>query len=111
MRIGRKEAILALVATMIPWMSRKGSAQRTTVRTLSTQSTDLTDLQARVLALETQLASQVAFTKDLNGDLRLRAPGNLRIDTGLNYTVWAGSQMDLRASGATSVKGATIALN
>jgi hypothetical protein len=74
-------------------------------------SPEVADLQKRVAALEAQLASQVGFTKEANGDLRLRGNGSVRIDAGLNFTCWAGSQMDLRASSNASLRGATVALN
>lgn len=117
MRIGRKEAILAFIATVIPFMGRKGNAQLPnrvppgTLRTPLAQAPDLADMQRRIVALEAQLANQVAFTKDANGDLRLRGNGSVRIDAASNFTCWAGMQMDLRASSNASLKGATVALN
>ncbi len=120
MRIGRKEAILALVATMIPFVGRRANAQvqrlppggLTGPKTLAPQvSTEVADLQRRVAALEAQLANQVGFTKDAAGNLQLRGNGSVRIDAGTSFTCWAGSQMDLRASSSVSLRGATIALN
>jgi hypothetical protein len=127
MRIGRKEAILALVATMIPWVGRRANAQITrvplkepiSVRSLAPQAPDVADLQRRIAALEAQLASQVAFTKDSLGNLSLRGNRDINIDAGAGFGVRAGSNLSLRAGGtadvwgsaATTIKGATIALN
>ena len=117
MGIGRKEAILALVASVIPFMGRRGNAQFPdrvppgTLRAPLAQAPDLADMQRRIAALEAQLANQVAFTKEPNGDLRLRGHGNVRIEADMNFTCRASSQMDLQASSTTTIKGATIALN
>jgi hypothetical protein len=125
MRIGRKEAILALVATVIPFMGRKGNAQiprRAPVGTLRApvdQAPDLADMQRRIAALEAQLANQVAFTKDSYGNLTLRSTQGLKIDVGTNLDVRASSNVTIRASsagefaagGPTTIRGATIALN
>ena len=119
MRIGRKEAILALVATVIPWVGRRANAQiqrvptksPTTVQTLAPATQDLADLQRRVTALETLLANQVASTKDAYGNLRLRATTGVFIEAGTYLSLRASSQADLAAGGATTIKGATIALN
>ena len=118
MRIGRKEALLALVATMVPWIGRKANAQiirdpvkdPTAVRTLG-QAQEIADLQRRVAALETQLASQVGFTKDASGNLLLRGNMNVTIMAGFNMSIRASSALDLNAGGATTIKGATLALN
>ena len=126
MRIGRKEAVLALVATMIPWMGRRAHAQNpraplgepTTVRSLA-QTPDVADLQRRITALEAQLATTVGFTKDPYGNLSLRANRDVTIDAGAGFTVKASTNVSLRASGSaqfwgsgsTSIKGSTIALN
>jgi hypothetical protein len=120
MKIGRKEAILAFIAAVIPFVGRRANAQvqrlppgtLTAPRTVAPQvSPEVADLQRRVAALEAQLAAQVAFTKDPNGDLRLRGTANIRIDAGMSFTCLAGNQMDLRASGSASVRGSTVALN
>src|SRR5712672_2626512 len=102
MRIGRKEAILALVASVIPFLGRRAKAQLPTrdptrLQPLSTQTIDVADLQRRVVALETALASQVAFTKDSYGNLKLR--------TGQGVTIEAGANLSLRASGAADLSG------
>ena len=66
MRIGRKEALLALLGTLVPLIGRRASAQDrvplkepTAMRVV--QSPEIADLQRRVAALEAQLANQVAF--------------------------------------------------
>ncbi len=118
MRIGRKEALLALVAIMIPWIGRRANAQvprvplkePTTVRTLP-QTPEVADLQRRVAALEAQLANQVAFTKDSAGNLNVRGAASVTIESGANLTMKAGYQAQLYGSGPTTIKGSTIALN
>ncbi|HEU5219826.1 MAG TPA: hypothetical protein VFU23_14295, partial [Gemmatimonadales bacterium] len=85
----------------------------------TTQTTEITDLQRRVTALEAQLATMVGFTKDAYGNLSLRGNVNVNIDAGSNFIVKAtsnmslraGGQADLAASGAMAVKGSTVALN
>ena len=115
MPIGRKEAILALVATMIPWVGRRAGAQVTRIPpqelNLRGQVPDQSDLQRRVAALESQLANQVAFTRDASGNLQLRGNGNITLDAGANLTVRAGAQAQFSGGGTTSIRGSSIALN
>jgi hypothetical protein len=116
MSIGRKEAILALVATVIPVLGRRARAQvlvkdPTRLQTLSTQTIDVADLQRRVVALETMLANQVAFTKDAYGNLRLRGNGAVTVEAGADLSLKAFSSAVLSAASTMTIKGATIALN
>lgn len=119
MRIGRKEAILALIASVIPFVGRKARAQvisRTplrdpTLQTLAPTTQDLADLQRRVTALETLLANQVAFTKDAYGNLRLRGNTGVYIEAGTNLTLRASSQADVASGGPMTIRGTSIALN
>ena len=116
MRIGRKEAILALVASVIPFLGRRARAQVVTrsptrLPTLSTQTIDVADLQRRVVALETALAGQVAFTKDAYGNLKLRSGQGVTIEAGTNLSLRASGTADLSGAGSTTIRGATIALN
>lgn len=118
MRIGRKEALLALVAIMIPWIGRRANAQDprvplkepTTIRSLP-QTPEVADLQRRVAALEAQLANQVAFTRDSAGNLTLRGAAGVTIESAMNLTIKAGYQAQLYGTGPTIIKGSTIALN
>lgn len=117
MRIGRKEAILALVASVIPFMGRKGNAQLpnrappTTLRAPLAQAPDLADMQRRIVALEAQLANQVAFTKDSYGNLSLRANRDVHLDVGANLSIRASGTGEFSASSTTTIKGSTLALN
>jgi hypothetical protein len=138
MRIGRKEALIAFVAGIVPWMSRAASGQvisRVPVReptavsppAAPVQTVQLADLQRRIAALETQLANQVAFTKDAAGNLSLRGSANVTVDVNANLSIRAGSnavfesanvvtvkgqgQAILSGGGNTKITGATIALN
>ena len=122
MRIGRKQALFAFVAGIVPWISRGMGAQVLTRPPVGTptvlptpagaaQSVQLADLQRRIAALETRLANQVAFTRDASGNLTLRGDGNVTLDATLNLTFRGGSQAVLSAGGNTRITGATIALN
>ena len=132
MRIGRKEALLAFVASIVPWMSRGAHAQAAgavgrvplkepflAAPTTPAQTVQLADLQRRIVAIETQLANQVAFTKDASGNLNLRGNANVTIDAGTNLTFRGGAAATLRAggnawidgAGAVKITGAAIALN
>lgn len=132
MRIGRKEALLAFVASVVPWIGRGASAQAVgtvgrvplkepflAAPTNPAQTVQLADLQRRIVAIETQLANQVAFTKDASGNLNLRGNASVSIDASTNLTFRGGSAASLRAGGNASIdgaggvviKGSTIALN
>jgi len=121
MRIGRKQALFAFVAGIVPWISRGMGAQVLTRPPVGTptvlppvgaaQPVQLADLQRRITALEAQLANQVAFTRDASGNLSLRGNGNVTLDASLNLTFRGGSQAVLSAGGNTRITGATIALN
>lgn len=120
MKIGRKEAILALIASVIPWMGRRAGAQ---IQRLpprgELQGPDINDLARRLAAVEAQLANQVAFTKDAYGNLSLVGSRNVSLQAGGNLNIAATSNADIRASGtatygasgATKITGSTIALN
>lgn len=122
MRIGRKEAILALVATMIPWVGRRARAQvpiKEGAPTRLVQSPEIADLQKRVAALEARLASEVGFSRDAYGNLRLTGNRDVTIEAGSNLTVRASGNMSVKGggsadfwgSGTTTIRGSTIALN
>lgn len=118
MRIGRKEALIALVAGIIPWVHRRASAQVTgrlpvnePVLRAPVQSAEIVDIQKRLAALEAQLANQVAFTKDAYGNLNLRGLASVTIDAGTNLSLRGGAETDLRAGATARIRGATIALN
>ena len=132
MKIGRKEALIALIAGVVPFLGRKASAQipRGQVReplTLADPAQEMAVLQKRVAALEAQLANQVGFTRDAAGNLNLRGAGSVRLESttgltvmagmgldlrsGANLDVRAGAGLDMRSNGTTSVKGSVVALN
>ena len=114
MRIGRKEALIAILASLIPTFHRKASAQvrlKDPVLRTTTQSTEITDLQKRVAALEARLANEVGFTRDSYGNLNLRANANVTFEAGGNMTIRAGGQLQVNATGPFSARGSTIALN
>lgn len=117
MRIGRKEALLALLGTLVPLIGRRAAAQDIRVpvkepaamRTL--QSPEILDLQRRVTTLETQLASQVAFVKDSYGNLKLHGNASITIESAVHLTMKAGNQVQLFGMGPTAIRGSSIALN
>lgn len=116
MRIGRKEALLALFATLVPWVGRRANAQdrvplKDPTATRVVQSPEIVDLQRRVAALEAQLANQVAFVKDGYGNLKLKTDKGITIESGANLTMTATSQVQLFGMGPTAIRGSTIALN
>jgi hypothetical protein len=112
MKIGRKEALLALVATMIPWAGRKASAQeRLQATPRQQQSPEMAELQRRVAALEAQLSTQVGFTRDAVGNLSVRSAGTVTIDASSSMMLKSGGIAELRGAGAVAVRGATISLN
>ena len=114
MRIGRKEALIAILASLIPTFHRRANAQerlRDPVLRTTTQSTEITDLQKRVAALEARLANEVGFTRDSYGNLNLRANANVTFEAGGNMTIRAGGQLQVNATGPFSARGSTIALN
>ena len=102
MRIGRKEAILALIASVIPWVGRRANAQdRLKATPRLQQSPEIVELQRRIAALEAQLATQVGFTKDAYGNLKLRGNGSVTIES--------GTSTQINASGSISIKASTTA--
>ena len=128
MKIGRKEAILAFIAAVIPFVGRRANAQvqrlptgsLTGVKTLAPQvSPEVADLQKRVAALEAQLVNMVGFTRDAYGNLSIQGTRDVKIDAGANFTVKAVSNVSVRASGTadlwgsatTTIRGSTISLN
>jgi hypothetical protein len=116
MRIGRKEALLALFATLFPWIGRRANAQdriplKDPTATRVVQSPEIVDLQRRVAALEAQLANQVAFVKDANGNLKLRGDASITIESAMHFTMKAGNQVQLFGTGPMAIRGSTIALN
>lgn len=117
MRIGRKEALLALFATLVPWIGRRANAQDTRVplkeptATRVAQSPEIFDLQRRVAALEAQLANQVAFVKDAYGNLKLQSGASITIESAMDLSMRANNQVQLFGTGSTAIRGSTIALN
>jgi len=114
MLIGRKEALIAILASLIPTFHRRANAQerlRDPVLRTTTQSTEITELQKRVAALEARLANEVGFTRDSYGNLRLRANSHVTLEAGGNMEIKAAAQLQAYAGGALSVRGSTIALN
>jgi hypothetical protein len=102
MNISRKQALVALVAGVLPWVGRRAYAADlkpaptpTPTPPKSAPQTEVDALKRRVEALEKQLANQVAFSNDGNGNLTLKAPG----------------QLTLAASSTLTIKGSTINLN
>lgn len=102
MHISRKQALVALVAGVLPWVGRRAYAAD--VKPVPTPApslpktvaqADFDALKRRVDELEKQLASQVGFSKDAHGGLTLKASGPLT----------------LAASGTLIIKGSTINLN
>lgn len=114
MRIPRREAFLALVATMLPWFGRRASAQERLQAPTATKvvpSPEIVDLQRRVAALEAQLATQVGFVKDSYGNLKLKGAASVSIETTGSFAVKASGSVDVFGSGPTAIRGSTIALN
>ncbi len=85
MKIGRKEALIAMVTGLVPWIATRGARAQAQLPPAplpsipnTTLQLQITALQTRIAALETAAANQVAFTK--NGpDLTLTAPGTVTI--------------------------------
>ena len=69
MHVGRKEALFALIAGVVPWISRRALAEATPMvpatpapaqlQPTQAQAVQIGDLQKRVAALEALLANQV----------------------------------------------------
>ena len=111
MHIGRKEALLVLIAGLIPWRGRRASAQERILREPRVQSPEVVELQRRVVALEAQLANLVGFTRDGAGNLQLRGNASITIDAATSLTMRGGAQTHLAAGANNRITGATIALN
>jgi len=115
MRVGRKDALVALVVGLVPFLGRRAFAQ--TVPTPAPTPTPInpqtviSDLQKRVAALEAQLASQVAFTKDASGNLTLNAPANVTLSSASTLSLRGTLQTTLSSQAGVKVSGATINLN
>jgi hypothetical protein len=146
MKLDRKQAMLGLFAGLFVWGKRANAQQPQTlpagddarVKGLEAQ---VNTLAAQVQALQTQLASQVAFAKDASGNLSLNAgSGNVRLSgaslnlvaaqnaslqagggatiaatqvsvTGQANTTLSGAQVAINGAATVSVKGALVTLN
>jgi hypothetical protein len=114
MNLGRKEALVALIAGVAPWIVRRAEAEPAPVPIRSTPSTDavhIAELQKRVAAVEALLANQVAFAKDAAGNLTLNAPAAVTIAANTNLSLKAGASGLLSASGPLTLKGSMINQN
>jgi hypothetical protein len=129
MHITRKQALVALVAGVVPWLGRRAYAQvpgpvaeasvRVPTEAAPSTQLQLEDLKKRVAALEAQLAQQVAFTKDDHGNLTLKAagsvtlsaPGSVTLNAVANLTLEGKAAIAVRAAGVVTVKGNQINLN
>ncbi len=120
MRVGRKDALIALVAGLVPLLTRRALAQTAASDPAQLPSpvpapinpqTVISDLQKRVAALEAQLANQVAFTKDAAGNLTLNAPANVTLSSGAALSLKGVAQTTLSSQIIVKVTGATINLN
>jgi hypothetical protein len=136
MHISRKQAVVALVAGLVPWISRRAYAQVAAVpvaptpvapaQEKTTWQLQIDELKKRVATLEQQLASQVAFSKDKAGNLTLKAPAGVTLSgktlslncsgkadlvAGGALSLKSSGTADLLADGTLKVKGATIHLN
>lgn len=117
MKITRKQAFVALVAGLVPWISRSAHAQLSATTTPTPLRGQTTPTQAqydallkRVTDLENRLASQVAFSKDASGNLTLNSPGAVSI-MGSKLSLKASVDADLISSAALTFKGSVIRLN
>jgi hypothetical protein len=111
MRIGRKEALIALVAGIVPWISsRRANAQILPERGTAPTAEQFLALSKRVDALAAQIANQIAFAKDANGNATLTAP-NVTITATSNLVLKAGTTGTLQSGGTMTVKGSRIDLN
>ncbi len=121
MFITRKQALLVLVAGLVPWVTRRAQADtggrqpdrpaQLPGQTMSSMQKQLDDLTRRVAALEEQLTKQVGFTKDARGNLTLSAPGNVSVSAATNLELKSGATTNVLASGNVKVMGAMIHLN
>jgi hypothetical protein len=109
MKIGRKEALFALVSGLIPWVATRARAQSTLppapIPSIPNANFQLqiTALQTRIAALETAAANQVAFTKSGN-DLTLTAPGNVTIK-GSGTCLVSAANVNLQGSAMLTAQG------
>lgn len=116
MRVGRKEALIALAAGLVPFLGRRALAQTpeqipAPVPGPINPQTIITDLQRRVAALEAQLASQVAFAKDAAGNLTLNAPANVTLTSAASLSLKGTAQTLVSAVANVKITGAAINLN
>ncbi len=116
MHITRKQALVTLVAGIIPWLSRRAYAEiaprpsEPLPRALPSPTQAQYDaLQKRVAELEQRLANQVAFVKDSAGNLSLDSPGNVSIK-GLRLSM-KSTEAELTAAAVLTFKGGIIKLN
>jgi len=115
MHTTRKQALIALVAGLVPWIGRSAYGQVAATPVAPAQEKTLSQLQIdelkkRVAALEQQLANQVAFSKDAAGNLTLRAPARLTLSS-TNLSVISSGPAELVAASTLTVKGSIINLN
>jgi hypothetical protein len=121
MSITRKQALVALVGGLVPWIARRANAAdaaaapaRTApppVQPTVTLQKQVDDLTRRVAALEAQLANQVGFTKDASGHLTLHTASSVTIQSGGDLSLKSSGMAKLAASGNVQVQGALIHLN
>jgi hypothetical protein len=120
MHISRKQALVALVAGVVPWVARRAHAaggeaeplgETLPTRTTSKMQAQIDALTQRVAKLEKLLASQVAFSKDAKGNLSLNAPAKVTLACGSSLSLKSGSTTNLHALGNLKIVGARIDLN
>jgi hypothetical protein len=118
MHITRKQALVALVAGVVPWISRRAHAElaerspESPTRALPAAPTQaqFEALQKRVTELEKQLANQAAFVKDSAGNISLDTKGNVSIK-GNKLLIESSSQAKVVAASDLTFKGSVIKLN
>jgi hypothetical protein len=122
-KIGRKEALFAFVAGLVPWVasraiaSPKPTASPADPAAAASPAIDLEGLQTQIAGLtrelqelQTLVASQVGFTKAANGDLTLTGSGAVKISAATVLNLQS-LNTQVNGSATVAVKGGLVTLN